>query len=69
MPPINVNSCDQLIVNTSICALCGDRKQQLQCRLRNITRLTWVGIGEERADREEDLGDGEDGRPVILQNV
>ena len=32
-------------------------------------RVVGVGVGEERADGEEDLGDGESGRPGLLEDV
>ena len=32
-------------------------------------RVIGVGIGEERADREEHFGDGEGRRPLILEDV
>ena len=31
--------------------------------------LTWVGVGEQRTDGEEDLGDGERRAPLLLENV
>ena len=33
------------------------------------TFLTWIAVCEERADGEEDLGDGEGRAPVVLQDV
>ena len=32
-------------------------------------RIIRVGIGQERADREQHLGDGEGGRPLVLEDV
>ena len=32
-------------------------------------RIIGVGIGQERADREQHLGDGECGRPLVLEDV
>ena len=39
--------------------------------LRNLRdeRVVGVGIGEERADGQEHLGDGERGRPLLLEDV
>lgn len=34
-----------------------------------LALLTWVGVGEQRADGEENLGDGERRAPLLLQNV
>jgi hypothetical protein len=31
--------------------------------------IVGVGIGQQRADREEHLGDGERGRPLVLEDV
>ena len=31
--------------------------------------LTRVAVGQQRADGQEDLGDGEGGTPVVLQDV
>ena len=32
-------------------------------------RIIGVGVGEQRADGEKDLGDGERGRPLVLEDV
>ena len=32
-------------------------------------RIIWVGVGQQRADREEHLGDGEGGRPLVFEDV
>ena len=42
-----------------------------QVLLRNATdeRVAWVAVGEQRANGEEDLGDGECWRPVVLEDV
>ena len=36
---------------------------------RGAAALTWVTVCEQRADGQQDLGDGEGGAPVVLQDV
>jgi hypothetical protein len=40
-------------------------------QLRNIwdQRIVWVGVGQKRADGEQDLADGQCRTPLVLQNV
>jgi len=32
-------------------------------------RRTWIGVGEQRADGEEHLGDGQRRAPVVLEDI
>ena len=31
--------------------------------------LTWVGVRQQRAHRQQDLRDGQGGAPIVLQNI
>ena len=44
---------------------------ELQCGLRDLwhERIVGVGIRQQGGDRQQDLGDGEGGAPLILQDV
>ena len=37
--------------------------------VRALQVITGVAVGEQRADGQQDLGDGEGGTPVVLQDV
>ena len=41
----------------------------LDPRLALDASLTWVGVGEQRANGQQNLGDGERGAPLLLENV